>query len=159
MSKEDIKQVLKPLIQECIREAITQDGVLENIIKESMFESGVLSSLIREVAHGLGSQPIIETVESQPQQEVGFDFTRQQRMALQEEALRSLEERKRQLESSLGAGFEGIFENVSPISQAGSPNVEGRPSSPLSGYAAGDAGVDISGLMALAGGNNWKKMI
>lgn len=174
MSKEDIKEVLKPLIKECIKEVIVDGGLLEGFIKDSVFEPGVLSGLIQEVAHGLGQQSVprapiqhdvaLQTAPAelrQAKQELKneFDFVQKQRIALQEEAIRSLEEKKRKLESSLGAGFEGIFENLDPISQAGSPSSEGSPKSPLSGYSSGDAGVDISGLMALAGGNNWKNMI
>ena len=43
MKKLELKQALKPLIKECIKEII--------------FEEGILSSLITEVARGLGSPP------------------------------------------------------------------------------------------------------
>ena len=41
MNKTDLKKILKPLIKECIREAI--------------FEEGTLSGLITEIAQGLGN--------------------------------------------------------------------------------------------------------
>lgn len=139
MKKQELQKILKPLIKECIKEVI--------------FEEGVLSSLIKEVAVGIGSQQtIVETrVEEPPQQ----DFSRQA-VQLQEEQRLALEERKRKIEESIGLG--NILEGVEPLASGGSP---GEPSSksPLSGYAANDPGVDISGLMALAGGQNWKKMI
>ena len=50
MKKEELKKVLKPLIKECI--------------KEVMFEDGTLSTIIAEVAVGLGAsskQQIVET--------------------------------------------------------------------------------------------------
>jgi hypothetical protein len=162
MSKEDIKLVLKPLIQECIKEAISDDGILEKLVKESIFESGVLSGLIKEVVEGLSHRVVVgESTENTQQvsEDEQFNFTKQQRIALQEEAVRSLEEKKRKLENTLGAQFEGIFENVNPISQPGNPSTGGDSKSPLSGYSANDAGVDITGIMALAGGNNWKNMI
>lgn len=34
MKKEDLKKILKPIIQECIKEALLEEGVLSNIIKE-----------------------------------------------------------------------------------------------------------------------------
>ena len=138
MKKQELQKILKPLIKECIKEVI--------------FEEGVLSSLIKEVAVGIGSQQtIVETRVEEPTQ----DFSRQA-VQLQEEQRLALEERKRKIEESIGLG--SILEGVEPLASGGTP---GEPSSksPLSGYAANDPGVDISGLMALAGGQNWKKMI
>ena len=140
MKKQEIKKLLKPIVEECIKEAI--------------FEEGVLSGLIKEVMSGLSNQqPIVEN--TKPQQ----DFSRQRNVELQQEAKSRLEERKKQLEQTLGGKFKGVFENVDPISKAGSPSSEGASSSPLSSYAPGDEWVDISGIMAIAGGNNWKNMI
>lgn len=174
MSKQEIKEVLKPLIEECIKEMILDGGEIEKVIKESIFQSGTLSNLIKEVASGLNNgyiqqaavQNPVQTQFQQPQQtqhvqqelQNEFNFIKQQKIALQEEAIRSLEERKRKLESTLGSNFEGVFENVNPISNSGNPNGGGASSSPLSGYAPGDAGVDITGIMALSG-RNWKNMI
>ena len=142
MKKQELQKILKPLIKECIKEVI--------------FEEGVLSGLISEVVQGLGSQQqtIVETKTRQPEP----DFSRQ-RVELQENARQAMEEKKRKLEESLGGGFKGIFENVDPISSAGSPGTTNETSSPLSNYAPNDAGVDISGLMAIGGGKNWKNMI
>lgn len=144
MKKEQLKKVLKPLIKECIKEAI--------------FEEGVLSGLIKEVAVGLGSRDTIVESKIQEEQEE-IDFSRQKNIELQEEARLQLEQRKRDLENTLGGGFSGIFENIEPIAAAGTPSGETSSKSPLSNYASNDAGVDISGLMAIGGGHNWKKMI
>jgi len=140
MKKQELQKILKPLIKECIKEVI--------------FEEGVLSNLIKEVALGIGSQQtIVETKVQEPE----HDFSRQ-RVELQEEAQRAMREKKRKLEESLGGGFKGIFDNVDPIKSAGSPGQK-TSNSPLSNYAPDDAGVDISGIMALGGGKNWKNMI
>ena len=140
MKKQELQKILKPLIKECIKEVI--------------FEEGVLSNLIKEVALGIGSQQtIVETKVQEPE----HDFSRQ-RVELQEEAQQAMRDRKRKLEESLGGGFEGIFDNVDPIKSAGSPGQK-TSNSPLSNYAPDDAGVDISGIMALGGGKNWKNMI
>ena len=139
MKKSELKQVLKPLIKECIKEAI--------------FEEGVLSGLIKEVVSGLGQPTLVETAESPKQ-----DFARQRNVELQQEARKDLNNRRKKLEETLGGEFKGIFENVEPMSGGGSPQSSGNSKGPLSNYAPGDSGVDISGIMGLAG-NNWKNMI
>lgn len=140
MKKEQLQKILKPLIKECIKEVI--------------FEEGVLSNIIKEVAVGIGSQQtIVESV-----QEPSQDFSRQ-RIELQEEARAAMQEKKRRLEESMGGGFSGIFDSTEPLSSGGSVQKEGSAQSPLSAYAPNDAGVDINGLMNIAGGHNWKKMI
>jgi len=140
MKKQELQKILKPLIKECIKEVI--------------FEEGVLSNLIKEVALGIGSQQtIVESKASEPE----HDFSRQ-RVELQEEAHAAMTEKKRKLEESLGSGFKGIFEDVEPLHKGGSPG--GSPAQgPLATYAANDPGVDISGIMAIGGGKNWKNMI
>lgn len=140
MKKQEIKKLLKPLIEECIKEVI--------------FEEGVLSGLIKEVMSGLTDrQPIVENNQTQQ------DFSRQRSIELQQESQQKLKERKRKLEETLGGKFKGVFENVDPISKPGNTSSESGPKSPISGYAPNDAGVDISGIMAIAGGSNWKNMI
>ena len=54
MNKNELKKILKPLIKECIKEVI--------------FEDGTLSTIISEVAVGLGgqSQPKPKIVENKP---------------------------------------------------------------------------------------------
>ena len=140
MKKDQLKKVLKPLIKECIKEAI--------------FEEGILSGLIKEVALGLGQREQIVETQEVPQQ----DFSRQ-RVELQAEARHAMQEKKRKLEESMGGGFAGIFDSTEPLSSGGSVQKEGSAQSPLSAYAPNDAGVDINGLMSMAGGHNWKKMI
>lgn len=142
MKKNELKKVLKPLIKECIKEVI--------------FEEGVLSGLIKEVVQGLGQQTIMESKQhvSQPVQQ---DFLRQN-VELQEEARESMQAKKRKLEESLGAAFKGVFEDIEPLHKAGSTG-ESSPQGPLANYAANDPGIDISGIMAIGHGKNWKNMI
>jgi hypothetical protein len=90
MKKDQLQKVLKPLIKECIKEVIFEDGVLANLIKE--------------VAVGLGSQHRI--VETATVTKPDPDFSRQ-RVELQAEARQAMEEKKRKLEESLGGGFSG----------------------------------------------------
>jgi len=142
MKKQELQKILKPLIKQCIKEVI--------------FEEGVLSGLISEVVRGLGQQTIVEAKQhvAQPEQQ---DFSRH-RIELQQETVEAMKEKKRKLEESMGAGFKGVFDNVDPISKAGIPG-EKTSTGVLSNYAPDDAGVDISGIMAIGAGSNWKNMI
>ena len=143
MKQSELKKVLKPLIKQCIKEVI--------------FDEGVLSGLISEVVQGLaGQQMIVEEKQSvaPPTQE---DFSRQQ-VEPDPEFLESLRESKRKMEESLGSQFKGVLSETMPLAKGGTPG-EGSSQSPLANYAPDDPGVDISGLMALGGGKNWKHMI
>ena len=144
MKRSELKKVLKPLIKECIKEVI--------------FEEGVLSGLITEVVQGLQGQSLLSENQqpSPPPQKSNFERPSVEFPAPDLEE--SLNERKRKLEASMGSQFAGILDETTALSQGGSLN-ESKVQSPLAVYGPNDAGVDISGLMQLAGGKNWKHMI
>ncbi len=132
MNKTELKKILKPLIKQCIKEVI--------------FEEGVLSSLISEVVQGVSAQPIVESKKSKP-------IKRKKSEAID----RNLQETKRKMMEAVAAdGYNGVdlFEGTKPLS--GGSSTPG--SSPLSGIAPDDAGVDITGIMKIAGGN-WTRMV
>jgi hypothetical protein len=143
MKKSELKKVLKPLIKECIKEVI--------------FEEGVLSGLISEVVQGLGSQQMLVEEKQSAAPSAQQDFSRQQAEP-DPEFLESLRESKRKMEESMGSQFKGILNETTPLTRGGTPG-ETNSQSPLANYAPDDPGVDISGLMALGGGKNWKHMI
>jgi hypothetical protein len=139
MKKTELKKLLKPLIKECIKEVI--------------FEDGTLSGIISEVAKGLGSvnagQTIVEA-SSKPKQ----NFNRvQENQDRGNEIRKHLEESKRKLENS--SGLKGIFEGTQPMPQ--SSKNENAQYSPLRDRDPNDAGVDISGIMNVAG-NAWQQL-
>ena len=93
MNKSDLKKMLKPLIKECVREAI--------------FEEGVLSGLITEVAQGLGN------INTAPQlQQVAQPTTPKTQHQSQSiiEAKNQLKEVKDSLQKA--TGLHGIFEGT-----------------------------------------------
>jgi len=124
MNKNELKKVLKPLIKECI--------------KEVMFEDGTLSSIIAEVMRGTQqapSQPIVEQRQYQKPQA---------RLETDEEAKARLATKRKTLMDSIGQGaYNGVnlFEGTTPA--PAETNTQG----PLAGVAANDPGVDISKLM------------
>ena len=133
MKKNELKKVLKPLIKECIKECI--------------FEEGVLSGIIAEVAHGINSNAMVvegkvaaTTKETRELQETA-ELAEQQR-----------QERIKRLNESTSLGTMNVFEGTQEIIP------EGNQHGALSGVPPGDSGVDIGGIMNLAGGK-WKHLI
>ena len=126
MNKNELKKVLKPLIKECI--------------KEVMFEDGTLSSIIAEVMRGTAvapTQPIVEN--RQPARQ-------QPRLETDEEAKSRLAAKRKTLMDSIGStAYNGVnlFEGTTPAPAQSTAQGQGA----LSGVAPGDAGVDISKLM------------
>ena len=134
MKKNELKKILKPLIKECIKEVI--------------FEEGALSTIINEVMKGTsGSPQIMETKAQQPKQ----DFARQ------EKKLQEAKERKRKLLDSIGRdAYNGVnlFEGTTPA-PAPTP---GQGQGPLSDVAPNDPGVDISNIFSGHSAKIWQKL-
>jgi len=133
MKKNELIKTLKPLIKECIKEVI--------------FEEGALSGIITEVAKGLGNVQIREYKNPTTPTEAVFKSSGPSESVLQ--ARQQLEETKRSLQKS--TGLSGIFEGTTPMRPGG-----GNQSSEhgaLREIDPSDPGVDISGIMNIAGGS------
>ena len=141
MKKTDLKKVLKPLIKECV--------------KETLFEEGILSSVIAEVVKGLGTtQQLVVEQKQDNEDEV-------RKMQLQEKQKRSQkinETRKKMLDAIGKSSYNGVdlFEGTTPMSKAGSPRDGNSPQGPLTGVDPGDSGVDISKFLGKK--NVWKAL-
>ena len=132
MKKSELKNILKPLVKECINEV--------------MFEDGVLSGIISEVARGMGTAPV-ETVSPTPDR----TKERMKRNAFSQEQTGKLQEHKKKLMSAIGGqSFNGVdlFEGTTPAPAQG-PSTQ--TASPLSNQPPDDAGVDISNLFGAVG--------
>ena len=132
-----LKKVLKPLVMECIKEAI--------------FEEGVLSTLVAEIVSGMG-KPIVEHKTPEPQ----FDMMQQER---QQKVSQRLKESRDKMLNAIGSDAYGgvdLFEGTEPLSSGGS--VGGAPSSsPLANIDPKDKGVNIDKLMG-AFGKKWNAL-
>lgn len=147
MNKKELKQLIKPIVKECINEVLLQEGVL--------------SSIISEVVKGTAGI-ITETAQAPRQSQ-----PKRRTQATPESAMRKLQERKanasvqkKKLLDAIGKDAYGgvdLFEGTQPLTKAGNPNAESSPQGALSGYAPDDAGVNIDGLLNIAGGA-WKKI-
>ena len=126
MKKNELKDILKPLIKECIKEVIFEDGTL----------SGIISEVVQGL-QGTTRQPIVEkkVIKSNQPSEALI------------QARKSLEETKRQLQES--SGLSGIFEGTTPMRSGGG---NGAKHGALRDQDPSDPGIDISGIMKIAGG-------
>jgi hypothetical protein len=134
MNKAELKAVLKPLIKECI--------------KEALFEEGVLSGIVSEVARGLSATtPLVEQRKPSPKPANKAPSQRQQIME---------QERKQLLNSINKDAYNGInvFEGIEATPPPGDPS----PGSPLGDIASSDPGVNIDGILNIAG-DSWGKFI
>jgi len=129
MKKSDFKEILKPLIKECIKEVI--------------FEEGVLSGLITEVARGLGNvQPVSVTSVRSTQPQVP---SKDENVL---EAKKQLNEVKSQLQRA--TGLQGVFEGTTPMQQKS--NGRNSQYGALRDKDPNDPGVNIDGLVKMTGG-------
>jgi len=134
MKKAELKKILKPLVQECIQEAL--------------LEEGVISVLIREVLKGT-------TPASTPPQVVEAPKT-PPRPAPDNTTKKHLEEAKKRLLKSIGGDVD-VFAGTTPLNDRGTPTRSSAAGGPLSGIAPNDPGVDISTLAGNAS-NIWKRI-
>ena len=143
MNKKEIRDALKPLVRECVRDII--------------FEEGFLSGIISEVVSGLGARPVItEQVHQATQPQENHDA----QIAIQRQK-EKLDEARRRMADAIGRdayGGANLFEGTEPLQSAGTPGSSPAPSNPLSGYGAKDEGVNIDSLLGGVG-KNWKKLI
>ena len=132
---EKLKKILKPIVEECIREAI--------------FQEGVLSTLVAEIVSGMGAAPIVENKQPEPK----YDNIAAEK-ALKETKQRMLEA----IGDSSYASLNGvnIFEGTDPLSTSGKPGAA-PSSSPMANIDPGDKGVDIDSLVGLFG-NKWNTL-
>ena len=134
MKKSELKKILKPLVTECIKEVI--------------FEEGILSGIITEVARGMS----VETSAAAPKTDPVTE--RMQRNAFDSERSTALREQKRKLMSAIGSeAYNGVnlFEGTTPGT---GPSTASQQASPMAHQPAGDPGVDISNLVGSAK-TNW----
>ena len=133
MKRSELKKLLKPLIKECIQEALLEEGVISVLIKEIM--KGTDSE---------GVSPVVEAVEAPPKKNVFPSVSSNKHLA----------EAKKRLLKSIGGDVD-VFEGTTPL-PASSP---GNPASPgaLNGMNPNDSGVDISSLAGNAGAI-WKRL-
>jgi hypothetical protein len=129
MKVSELKRIIQPMIKECIREVL--------------LEEGMLSRIVQETAVGLTNAKVLKEQKEEK-------FLKKQRT--EEVHKKNIDARKRLLDSigSQKLGGVDIFENTTAMAS------EGSGKSPLSGQSPGDAGIDISNLPGM---KNWKRLV
>ena len=124
MNKDQLKKTLRPIIKECIKEVI--------------FEEGILSSIISEVVKGT-SQPLVESRQPTYQQpQIDYEAKR-----------REDKERRKKILDSIGRdAYNGVdlFEGTQPLQERRSTAASPHGSKPLDGIAPNDTGVNLGAL-------------
>ena len=130
MKKSDLKQLIKPMVKECIHEVLLEEGLLSNVVAE--------------VAKGLQGNLVVESRQP-PAQAQPREDTQINRQA--QKSREGLKEHRRKLMDAVGKDSYGgidLFEGTEPMHaqepQQGHADL-GRP---------GDAGVDISSIFGNA---------
>jgi hypothetical protein len=123
MKKSELKQLIKPVVKECIHEVLLEEGLLSNVVSE--------------VVKGMHATPLVEA--ARPPQKVVANKSN-------EASSKLAEHRKMMLDAVGRDSYNGVdlFEGTSPIS-----NSEPRAGQTDLG-APGDAGVDISSIVGSA---------
>ena len=141
MKKSELKKLLKPIIKQCVQEALFEDGVLSNIISE--------------VVKGLGTPQQLVVEQRQNNDE---EIKRLQQEEKQKRVQKLNETRKGMLDAIGRSSYNGVdlFEGTTPMSQGGSPGAGSSPQGALAGVDPGDSGVDISKFLGKK--NVWKAL-
>ena len=134
MKKSELKSLIKPIIEECIRDILLKEGMLSTIISEVMI--GVSKQ-----------QPIIEdnTQAPLPNQK-----------SAKSAKLDELHENKKKLLNEIGRdafGGVNIFEGTTPA-----PRAQGNKYGAMKDTDPSDPGINIDGLSNVMG-NTWKALM
>tara|TARA_R100001015_G_C4515753_1_gene86151 strand:+ start:32 stop:433 length:402 start_codon:yes stop_codon:yes gene_type:complete len=128
VKKSDLKEIIKPLVKECIHEVLLEEGLLSNVVSE--------------VAKGLGTAPVItEQIE--------------QHTRTAPPKRRDYSEDRRKLMDAIGGdAYNGVnlFEGTTPA-----PGQQEQAAGTVDLGDPNDAGVDISSIVGVSS-KIWESM-
>lgn len=140
MKKSELKQLIEPIVKECINESI----------QSILLESGLLSQVISEVVKGLKPTLIEQVVSTKTEsnkhldesQELSENNRMREIMKMSKDRKsNSINQNTELLNSRMTFKGVNIFEGIKDTIPE-----ETKLGSPMTGIAPDDAGVDISGL-------------
>tara|TARA_Y100000310_G_scaffold226983_1_gene229178 strand:+ start:3794 stop:4195 length:402 start_codon:yes stop_codon:yes gene_type:complete len=133
MKRSQLKKMLKPLIQECIKEALYEEGLLKNIVSQVV------------EGYSQGAQPIMEV--QRPREPSKQEINESKQIKAQ------LTETKQKMLKAIGqSSYAGVnvFEGTTPMRSA-----EPSAGNIMEGVEPRDPGVDISKFF----NHKWGKLI
>lgn len=142
MNKKELKEALTPIVKECI--------------KEVLLEEGILSRVVSEVAIGLSAGQQVVTESFQPPIPRPPPPPAPDHEAEREAMRKQLDATRKGLMEAIGQDAYGgidLFEGTSPAPA----DTAGSPHSPLNGQDPNDPGVDIGALFNSKGAV-WNKL-
>jgi len=154
-NKQELKRALRPLIKECVKEVLTEEGVLSGIVAEVLI--GVQSANAMVLTESPTKQNNREPARGE---HTDVQALREADRADRERRRKILESRN-QISKAISDknDFNGVnlFEGTEPIGRAGVPNQGSSAPGPLSGVDPSDAGVDIGAFFGSS--KNWSKLV
>lgn len=141
MKKSELKKIIKPIVEECIKDVLLTSGLLTSVISEVV--AGVQKGMITE-----SSSPATET-----------NPNNQQRQISESERKKALESKNKLLDAIGSSAYNNVdvFEGTTPIKKAGKVSSGSGGYSPFEGVDPSDPGIDITALTRSAG-KNWKRL-
>lgn len=162
-NKTKLKNVLRPLVKELVKEALfSEKGILSGIIQECV--QGLTKQVVMEkkVAPNISTHQGKNIEKDERKQEEQSDLEKQ---VYQKRVQQMKEERDAQARIFRASGFSKVFENLEPIEGGGIISEGGNDlASGLARASQGNManikgkGIDISGIMAL-GASKWKNTL
>ncbi len=144
MKKSDLKTLIKPIVKECIQEAL--------------IEEGVLSTIVSEVAKGMQSNLVVEQPRPQRKPRPRRNAEDEEMKAKMRESRDAMKVKRQSMMDAIGRdSYNGVdlFEGTEPLTKAGQAGQTAMPS--VLGDDPSDSGVDISSLLGDAS-RIWKEM-
>lgn len=130
MKKSELKQLIKPLVKECIHEVLLEEGLLSNVVAE--------------VAKGMQGNLVVETTQKN-NDDVLFNEDERRKRHVAKTNNKLQEHRKKMMDAIGRDAYNGVdvFENVQPTRPPAAAPSAGAPDLGDSH----DPGVDISSLL------------
>ena len=144
LKKQELKKIIQPIVEECV--------------KDALLTSGLLTSVISEVIAGVQKGLITEQVQQQPPPQTQRPV-QEQNINSENERRKILENKKKLLDAIGTSSYNGVdvFEGTKPLKKGGSTNKSSGGYKAFEGVEPGDPGVNIDKFTSTLGGV-WKKL-